>query len=242
MFGGNRVLFGAEPRTDTLLGDTWEWDGEAWRQSAASGPPARSESSACFDARRGRVVLFGGWRWVEGRRQRLGDTWELDGSRWLQVSDSGPEGRSGMALAFDGRRGATVLVGGSAGRAPFADTWEWRGSAWEGPFEGPGPRFNPSLAADPRRGEVVCFGGWNGSARIADTRVRRGTRWEAVAGGGEPSARNHTAMTFDEGRGRVLLFGGHDGERVLGDLWSWEGAGWTRLEDTEPLRRVENGH
>jgi hypothetical protein len=242
LFGGNRVLFGKEPRQDTLLDDTWEWDGASWRQSAARGPPARSESAACYDARRGRVVLFGGWCWVNGERKRLGDTWELDGARWERMSDSGPEGRSGVALAFDAGRGATVLVGGSAGRSPLDDAWEWRGTAWEGPFEGPGARFNPALAADARRGGLVCFGGWNGSTRLADTRARRGTRWEAVAADGGPSPRNHSAMTFDEAEGRVLLHGGHDGERVLGDLWSWDGAGWTRLEDAEPVPRVDNGH
>src|SRR5678816_1660726 len=171
LFGGNRVLFGPEDARDTLLDDTWEWDGAAWKRLPVSGPPARSESSACFDERRGRMVLFGGWRWVEGRRQRLGDTWEFDGARWEQVSASGPEGRSGMALAFDRSRGATVLVGGSAGRSPFADTWEWRGSGWEGPLPGPGARFNPALAADAHRGELVCFGGWDGSRRLPAARA-----------------------------------------------------------------------
>jgi len=242
LFGGNRVLFGPEQGRDVLLGDTWEWDGTGWKQSPASGPPARTEAAACFDDRRGRVVLFGGWRWTDGKRQRLGDTWEYDGQRWERASDSGPERRSGAALAFDPRRGATVLVGGSAGKAPLADAWEWRGSTWEGPFDGPGARFNPALCSDARRGELVCFGGWNGSVRLADTRVHRGDRWEPIAAGAEPSPRNHTAMTFDEGRGRVLLYGGHDGERVLGDLWSFEDVQWKRLEHTEPLRRIDNGH
>ncbi|HET9155829.1 MAG TPA: hypothetical protein VFN91_04130 [Myxococcaceae bacterium] len=242
LFGGNRVLFGPEGARDTLLDDTWEWDGEVWRRVPVSGPPARSESGACFDARRGRVVLFGGWRWGERGRERLGDTWEFDGTRWEQVSSSGPEVRSGLALAFDTRRGATVLVGGSAGRAPLADAWEWRGSRWEGPFAGPGARFNPSLAEDARRGELVCFGGWDGSRRLADTQVRRGDRWVVASSDGGPAPRNHTAMSFDAAEGRVLLFGGHDGERVFGDLWSWNGAGWKELEEAEPLRRVDNGH
>jgi hypothetical protein len=242
LFGGNRVLFGPEGARDTLLDDTWEWNGAAWKRLPVSGPPARSESSACFDERRGRVVLFGGWRWVEGRRQRLGDTWEFDGTRWEQLSADGPEGRSGMALAFDRGLGATVLVGGSAGRGPFADTWEWRGSRWEGPLPGPGPRFNPALAADAARGELVCFGGWDGSRRLGDTQVRRAGRWEAKGVEKGPSPRNHTAMTFDETQERVFLFGGHDGERVFGDLWSWDGEAWTLLEDAGPRPRVDNGH
>jgi hypothetical protein len=241
LFGGNRVLFGPEGARDTLLDDTWEWDGAVWRRLPVSGPPARSESSACFDDRRGRVVLFGGWHWTEERRQRLGDTWEFDGVRWEQVSASGPDARSAMALAFDSARGSSVLVGGSAGRGPFADTWEWRGSGWEGPFPGPGARFNPALAAD-ARGELVCFGGWDGSRRLGDTQVRRSGRWQPAGGEGGPSPRNHTAMAFDATRRRVLLFGGHDGERVFGDLWSWDGEAWTRLEDAEPRPRVDNGH
>ena len=57
LFGGNRVLFGPEKARDTLLDDTWEWDGAAWKRLPVSGPPERSESGACFDERRGRVVL-----------------------------------------------------------------------------------------------------------------------------------------------------------------------------------------
>ncbi|HET9038070.1 MAG TPA: hypothetical protein VFN45_17785, partial [Myxococcaceae bacterium] len=138
--------------------------------------------------------------------------------------------------------GATVLVGGSAGRGPFADTWEWRGSGWDGRLPGPGPRFNPALAADAARGELVCFGGWVGSRRLGDTQVRRAGRWERKGVEKGPSPRNHTAMTFDESQKRVLLLGGHDGERVFGDLWSWDGEAWTLLEDAEPRPRVDNGH
>jgi len=236
------VLFGPEGARDTLCDDTWEWDGASWMRVGVTGPPARSESSACFDPVRGRVVLFGGWRWVETGRVRLGDTWTFDGARWEQVSDSGPEARSGIALAFDPRREAIVLVGGSAGRVPLADSWEWQGSTWEGPFGGPGPRFNPSLAGDLRRGELVCFGGWDGSRRLGDTWLRRGRDWKPVAAASGPSPRNHSAMTFDDAHGNVLLFGGHDGERVFGDLWGWNGAGWVRLEDQEPLQRADNGH
>lgn len=44
-FGSTVVLFGGLGERDAsygLLADTWVWDGTAWAESTASGPPARA--------------------------------------------------------------------------------------------------------------------------------------------------------------------------------------------------------
>lgn len=57
LFGGqNAFAFGTG-----LLGDTWEWDGAAWTQVQAPGPPARSFVKMVYDTARKRLVLFGGY-------------------------------------------------------------------------------------------------------------------------------------------------------------------------------------
>ncbi len=104
LFGGNRVLFGKGDETNTLLGDTWEWNGKEWSKIDVEGPTARSEPAMVYDSKRNRMVLFGGYFRKDGKNDRLGDTWEFDGQKWLQVSTTGPTPRSGSAMVFDDDR------------------------------------------------------------------------------------------------------------------------------------------
>src|SRR5262245_11019084 len=62
----------------TALGDTWEWDGQKWipvatgDPSVTTHPSARSGVAMAFDAKRQKVVLFGG---KDAQGNTLGDTW-----------------------------------------------------------------------------------------------------------------------------------------------------------------------
>ncbi|MCX5743066.1 MAG: hypothetical protein NT062_11300, partial [Proteobacteria bacterium] len=70
MFGG-RVVTVATPTT-------WLWDGVSWTQATpATSPPPRAEARLAYDAERQRVVMFGG-------KGQLEDTWEWDGTTWLE--------------------------------------------------------------------------------------------------------------------------------------------------------------
>jgi hypothetical protein len=56
--------------------DVWEWDGVDWTPVAmCTRPPARSGPALAYDARRRRVVLFGGFDITT--QTYLTDTWEL---------------------------------------------------------------------------------------------------------------------------------------------------------------------
>ncbi len=69
MFGGqNGGPFGVG-----LLGDTWEWNGQAWTQVQLPGPSARSFVKMAYDTARRRVVLFGGYT----AAGFVNDTWEF---------------------------------------------------------------------------------------------------------------------------------------------------------------------
>jgi len=64
------------------------------------------------------VVLVGGWG--------LADTWEWDGSQWVQrtPATSPPPRWGGHAMAYDSLRGRVVLFGGSNGYNSYlGDTW-----------------------------------------------------------------------------------------------------------------------
>lgn len=239
LFGGNRVLFGNDNELDTFLADTWALKGSSWTRRSVSGPPARAEAGIAYDRDRGRVVLFGGYRRTPNGPQRFGDTWEWDGSQWVQMASAGPAPRNGAVLAYDERRKTTVLFGGSGASN---ETWEWDGMAWKRlpTMEVPG-RFNSTMVYAVSSATIVRFGGWTGKERAADTWGLGSSGWSLLAGGA-PAPRNHSSMTYDRRRQVAVLFGGHDGERVFGDTWEWNGKIWTLVSDHSPQTRAQNGH
>ena len=239
LFGGNRVLFGTAEDTNTFLDDMWTWNGQAWHEIHTATPPARAEASMAYDSDRQRMVLFGGYRTVNGERSRLGDTWEWNGHQWEQKSSEGPAPRNGAAMAYDVHRKRVVLFGGSG--AP-SETWEWDGQTWERIYtaqtEG---RFNSAMAYDAGRQTLVRFGGWTREGRVGDTWCYEGTQWTRLTRDG-PDGRNHTSMAYDSQREVIVLFGGHDGDRVFGDTWEWNGRAWSQRTERVPRPRVDNGH
>src|SRR3989304_6007427 len=88
---------------------------------------------------------------------------------WEEIRSS-PDARSHHAMAYDSRRGVTVLSGGVGyyRDSAFDDTWEWDGETWAlRATGGPGPRAGHALCFDSRRGVAVLFGGYlaDGPAR-----------------------------------------------------------------------------
>jgi hypothetical protein len=146
LFGGNRVLFGTENDKDTFLDDMWEWDGARWHEIKTTTPSARAEACMVYDSARRRLVLFGGYSVVAGKRTRFGDTWEWDGKLWQQVNTNGPSPRNGAAMTYDSVRRRVLLFGGNG---PSGETWTWDGKVWSEvkPVVAEG-RFNSVMAFD----------------------------------------------------------------------------------------------
>ena len=83
---GSAFVRAAARETRPFLGDTWAFDGATWTLLTKDGPPARAMGYLAYDAKRDRIVLFGGRNgWPDGD---LGDTWEFDGTRWQQWHDA----------------------------------------------------------------------------------------------------------------------------------------------------------
>src|SRR6185436_10818389 len=76
-----------------------------------------------FDDSRGVAVH------VTPSRDFVCETWEWNGASWALRTTSGPSYRSFFAMAFDSRRGVTVLFGGisESNFDRFQETWEWDG-------------------------------------------------------------------------------------------------------------------
>jgi hypothetical protein len=245
LFGGNRVLFGRSPAEIKFLDDTWEWDGKKWTRIEAAGPSPRAEAAMAFDGRRQRVVLFGGHNRTGESGSRLGDTWEWDGTRWIEIKVSGPSPRNSPALAYDNLRGKIVLCGGSTLGAVSGETWEWDGKEWvekrEALTQG---RFNSVMVYDGAR--LIRFGGRYEGKAFGDTWAFDGEGWKQLTAIG-PAARNHTAMVYDSKRRKIVLFGGHDfgtyeWANVFADTWEWDGGKWLQRAGGETRRRINNGH
>src|SRR5687768_10664468 len=76
---------------------------------------ARRYPAMAYDVARQRTVLFGGY---DASSYSLGDTWEWDGTSWIQRSPAAsPAARVGPQMAYDAARQRTVLFGGWDGTA-----------------------------------------------------------------------------------------------------------------------------
>jgi hypothetical protein len=238
------VLFGGRGAGDTYYDDTWEWNGTSWvERGPANHPPARGDHAVAYDGARGVVVLFGGFSpggapWGTFHN----DTWEWDGTDWVQRSPSGPPfQRMYHAMAYDGARGVTVLFGGwalldSYHEVYMQDTWEWDGTSWveRSPSnDPPARRKDHAMAYDSARGVVVLFGGYYTDYQWEyyweDTWEWDGTSWVQPGPVGHPLPRTYHAMAYDSTQGVVVLFGGKDREdNALDDTWEWDGTSWVQ--------------
>lgn len=129
----NVMLFGGhafDSHAITTYGDTWTWDGTAWKEIQSEGPSPRDGADSVFDRESNQVLLFGGAE-IGSDVTLLNDTWLWDGSQWNKIEADGPPARVHPAMAYDAARGRVVITGGSnAPSTILSDTWEWDGQAW----------------------------------------------------------------------------------------------------------------
>jgi len=102
--------------------DTWLFSNGQWSELVLDPRPSgRRAAAVAFDTSRGELLLFGG---RGSDRRQVGDLWLLSDTGWIEVSGTGiaPQGRDLTLMAFDERRGETVLFGGFDGTY-WPDTW-----------------------------------------------------------------------------------------------------------------------
>ncbi|MCX7019250.1 MAG: kelch repeat-containing protein [Candidatus Sumerlaeota bacterium] len=175
------VLFGGAytDLTTFFLGDTWEWDGVKWIQRMpAHSPPARAGHAMAFDPERGRIVMFGGNNIDGASLVYYGDTWEWNGSDWIErVSIASPPARTMHSMAWNGNDKKVVLYGGVNDSGVLGDTWEWSGATWSlrHPLISPGTLMASAMAWDTSNSRVMLFGGNNLYRTIA---ICSNSTWE----------------------------------------------------------------
>src|SRR5262249_13763497 len=115
-----------------VLGDLWEWDGKAWKQLPQPAAPPRLHFAMGYDAKRGRLIVFGGF----GTSARIGDTWAWAGRSWKSYNVASPPARAEHKGTYIPDKGF-VICGGIIGqgmavaeRTRVNDLWLWNGTAW----------------------------------------------------------------------------------------------------------------
>lgn len=211
-----------------------------WSLVDAGGPASPPGRLYPELARRGsRVVLFGGQR--EGPTSYFGDTWEWNGSRWIDRSQpGGPLPRRSHALVSERQTGRVILFGGLDATQRFGDMWQWDGSSWTPITNSGDVPTNPAghkAVYDTARNRIVMYRNPFEPGYSLDTFEWRRTsnatgvwtRFPTATSG--PGQRLFHAMVYDEARRVTLLHGGSGGPSpgVHGDTWTWDGATWTQV-------------
>jgi hypothetical protein len=211
------------------------------------------------DSLRGVTVLFGGHNPV-ANAGLYNDTWEHNGRIWLKRTptdfegDGNPIGRTMPALAFDERRGVTVMFGGCVAYQPTVardwmcstvsdELWEWDGERWQLRCDGvpaadacastPPARFAAAGAYDAERGVFALYGGClNGDCTSIDDSLWLwdGNDWSERSAQA-PGALYGSSAAFDRQARDLVLFGGagsgSDGALASAASWIWDGSTWT---------------
>ena len=110
------VLFGGRSNAGAS-NETWEFNGITWSQVPTLNAPApREEMGMVYDASRNRTIVFGGCD--EGISAIYGDTWEYNGSDWVEVTPTAsPTPRFRGMMEYDSNRSRTVYFGGYDGKS-----------------------------------------------------------------------------------------------------------------------------
>jgi hypothetical protein len=225
------VLFGGEGASNTLLTDTWLWNGTSWTLASTTNapPPGRYDAMMAWDGHH--IVLYGG----RNLENELADTWIWDGANWTEVTPVNPPYVRDLAgMAFDSTHNKVVMFGGFSFQTngDLAETWIWDGSAmtWTQatPANSPSARETFSMAFDAIRGEVILYGGYVSTSEtyLSDTWQWNGATWTLLTTVHSPGPRNFYAMAFDASQSNIILFGGTNPANsffYLNDTWILEG-------------------
>jgi hypothetical protein len=249
--GGSHPYYGSVP-----LGDTWAYDGSAWSQVASTGPSARGLATMAYDARRKRLVLFGGsivsstWEYDHPiyTSTEYADTWEWDGAAWTQKAEDGPPPRSMALMAYDAARGRVILYGGRTSTSLLDDTWEWNGASWvQTAATGPGITgetsfLYSSMAYDAARGVTVFIGRPTSPTLSQSTQTWEydGRQWTRIPVGGVGAPPSPTLL-YDAQRSQMLLLGGFTSSPAQSATWRYAPASHASVTDAWLALRILAG-
>lgn len=248
-------LFGG--RDTSFQNDLWAYSLEQrqWRDLRPTGPlpPPRFGHTVVLDAKRRRLVLFGGQA-----GSFFSDTWTYDiaGNAWRQLArdEAGPSRRYGHSAVYDAARDRMIISHGFTDDGRFDDTWAFdlERNAWRNisPSSGrPVRRCLHHAVIDDAGGQMLLYGGCAsgfGPCPLGDlwSFDLATHRWTERTGAVRPPPRQWYGVAFDSARRAMILFGG-SGNGLLNDLWEYraEANVWMALtavqDKPEPRDRLQ---
>lgn len=189
MHGGSVVLLidsvSGEIKTasETWFDETWEYDGEAWKPFAGTGPGTRAHHCLAHDPVRKVTMLIGG---MSQDRSERPETWGWDATSWRKLAETGPAPRTHSRMAFHDPSGTMVLYGGDVatarGSQTMGDTWVWDGSTWSKrtPQDSPGPRLLHAMTYHADLKQVILYGGSPDARDSDDAWAWDGENWSRL--------------------------------------------------------------
>jgi hypothetical protein len=196
--------------TDMASGQSGPWQGKATSSPSVPGASA-------FDSNRNVIVLF----------NSLGETWEFDGTSWVQrFFATRPAPRSGAGMTYDKARAEVVLFGGTVNGSDNNETWTYNGSSWtqKAPATNPVVRHGCSLGYHETQGYVLLSGGRSlGGSAVTDSHTWDGTNW-TPKGGGATNRVSISPLVWHPGLGTLVFWGGQQsiGSNHFNNLRKWD--------------------
>lgn len=232
------VLFGGANAGDNRapFSDTWIWDGRRWAQAsiAQSAQPApRWGAPLAASGPNGHLVLIGGSTAEHGGAS-VSDSWEWDGSRWVNggamPSSLESQASGGLSAATNPTTKETLIAGGVSNGD--CQTFIW--GAGRGFSQEPAPHpclFDVGLAFDGTTGTGILFGGYvNPGEQRQATWLWNGTTWMSTPTRSSPAA-GPASAAWDAATGQLMLLDS------AGQTWIWKGGDWQFATAAGPGRR-----
>lgn len=210
---------GGSGETTTLWGLSLDYPVKWLRLEAGASRLPRFLHTAALDARRGRLISFGGAMRSAGAPHEF----SFEDSTWSPLAPLRVEPQSVMALAYDPDQHRIVAMGGDASIWTMSLSGPPR---WRGPFiEGPLPPYRGGfgLAYDHARRRFLMHGGFlYEPGQFNDTWALSAVepfRWDSLTTSGEVvHGPQGFGMTLDPARRRLVTYGGtYDYDSFYGD-------------------------
>jgi hypothetical protein len=212
---GNGTLYYQWYRDGQALADDAHYQGS--RTSVLTIQPLLDTHAGAYD-----VVIFDDCGYLSTVTSHVAQVSIQPGPQWVLRGTNGPSARSGTAMAYDSKRGVTVLFGGLGFDTnfpnqlePLNDLWEWDGTVWH------------------QRMSNAPTNAWYQDAQ---------GYWRLSYATTQPVGRSSHVMAYDSARGVTVLFGGetsdpNGSQTFLGDTWEWDGGQWVFRTTNGPAPR-----
>ncbi len=229
------LLFGGQADGgQTLLRDTWAWNGSTWREVGRGrlAPPASLISSLTYDVDLHEMVLVQSDIHFRAPIQ----LWTYDGVSWRQRSVAGGPASPVAAIGFDPRTRTVVAIAGDcSGFDCRSETWSWDGVAWQPlrPAQEPDFAFHSmALVTDPISGRLLLVTTTSNSLGPAPVQTWSwdGRDWVGLHLIGHPGA-DVKIVGANGDNGAVFAFedASSDYNTLRLNAWEWTGDAWQTI-------------